>query len=115
MVLLVKGNVGQIWIYKSSDSNLYFVYQGQVVGVSASSWTAGSTYQITAKMGHENTLNGTNYLSISVNDDPYIWDFPCKFGLVTFLGGTYGGKLHPTPSSKALPYTVDLSLMVLME
>ena len=69
-------------LFKFSNNNLRFNVGGQIVDVDASTWTAGTTYNVVARWDIDNTLNGTNYLSLSVNDSH-----------------TYGVTTIPSPST----------------
>ena len=69
-------------LFKFSNNNLRFNVGGQIVDVDASTWTAGTTYNVIARWDIDNTLNGTNYLSLSVNDSH-----------------TYGVTTIPSPST----------------
>jgi len=58
-----------IMIYKDSDSQLkLWSGSGVKVATSVSTWTAGNTYLVTARWNRNNSLDGTNYASISVGD-----------------------------------------------
>jgi hypothetical protein len=57
-----------IKIAKKSDNRLYLNIGLQSVSADASTWTAGTTYYVVARWDTKNTLDGTNYLCISIND-----------------------------------------------
>ena len=61
---------GNFSIYKFSDSNLYLrvFTTGTPFSIDVSTWTAGTTYALAFRYDIENTLDGTNYLAISVDD-----------------------------------------------
>jgi len=58
------------YVAKEADNKLCIRWggSGQEVGVDVSSWTAGTTYCVIARYDTNNTLDGTNYLCISVDD-----------------------------------------------
>jgi len=62
-------NSRTIEIYKESTNNLIFHVGNQSITKDASGWITGSTYLIIARWDFKNTLDGTNYLSISVNNN----------------------------------------------
>ena len=56
-------------IYKYSDNTLRLAHGALLlVSLDISSWTAGNTYFIVARWDKKNTLDGTNYGSLSIND-----------------------------------------------
>lgn len=55
-------------IYKSGDGRLYFSRYTLSTSVDVSSWVAGSTYSVIVRWDNDLTIDGTNKLSISVND-----------------------------------------------
>ncbi|PIZ45500.1 hypothetical protein COY32_05230, partial [candidate division WWE3 bacterium CG_4_10_14_0_2_um_filter_41_14] len=65
----VNGATGTNYLYKAADSNLKFLINAQIAAtVNVSSWIAGTTYSVVVRWDSINTLDGTNYASISVND-----------------------------------------------
>lgn len=64
-----KGDWTTTAIYKETDNKLYFNFGwGYYQSVDVSNWTAGSTYLVTARWDKKNTLDGTNYISLSIGD-----------------------------------------------
>jgi hypothetical protein len=57
-----------IKIGKKADNKLYLTVGTQTASVDISAWVAGTTYNIVTRWDSKNTLDGTNYLCISVND-----------------------------------------------
>jgi hypothetical protein len=60
-----------IWaqIAKDSSNNLTFALNiANTVSVSAAAWTAGTAYHVVTRWDFKNTIDGTNYMCISVND-----------------------------------------------
>jgi hypothetical protein len=55
-------------ILKLNSNYIQVGIGAQVASQSTTSWTAGTTYCIVARWDLQNTLDGTNYLCISVND-----------------------------------------------
>ena len=55
-------------IYKHTDDKIYIAVGGQSVGVDVSAWAAGTTYFLVFRWDTNNPLDGTNYLSVSIND-----------------------------------------------
>ena len=60
--------IDQWTVWKSSSNNLVLTAQGTSISVSVSSWVAGTTYCVVARWDRKNPLDGTNYLSLSIND-----------------------------------------------
>ena len=60
----------RIAIAKDSTGNLRFYDRSQssILTVDVSSWIAGTTYLVVARWDADNTLNGSHYASISIND-----------------------------------------------
>lgn len=61
----------QMFVLKTSSNNLVFYLDDSPlnsVSVSTSAWTAGTTYCVVVRWSKVATLDGTNYLSLSVND-----------------------------------------------
>jgi hypothetical protein len=61
---------GGIQIEKTSSNALWITKSntGQGLTVGTSSWVAGTTYCVVCRWDSNNTLDGTNYMSISIND-----------------------------------------------
>ncbi|MFC1790241.1 DUF2341 domain-containing protein [Patescibacteria group bacterium] len=56
-------------LYKGTDDKLYWTQGwGNGVSVDISSWEAGTTYCVVARWDRNNTLDGTNYYSLSIDD-----------------------------------------------
>ena len=55
-------------VYKHSDNNLYLSVGGQSVNASAAAWTAGTTYFLVFRWDTKKSIDGTNYLCVSIND-----------------------------------------------
>jgi len=53
---------------KATNSNLELYLGGNVLSVSVSSWSAGTTYHIAISFDADNTIDGTNYARLSIND-----------------------------------------------
>jgi len=59
------------WSIRKTSSNVIAFYDGTGnlrASTSTSNWIAGNTYLVVVRWDLDNTLNGTNYASISVND-----------------------------------------------
>jgi hypothetical protein len=67
-LLSCAGSSYQFDIVKESNSILYCYFGNKIIGASVSSWVAGTTYCIVARWDSKNTLDGTNYICLSVND-----------------------------------------------
>ncbi|MHA2065288.1 MAG: DUF2341 domain-containing protein, partial [Candidatus Thorarchaeota archaeon] len=65
---IFKDSSSQIILQKNTSGNLWLQVGGQNIVVDVSSWTAGTTYHIVARWDVVNTLDGTNYLSLSIDD-----------------------------------------------
>jgi len=83
--ILNYGSVNDILMYKDTSNDLLLYVGSQVVAVDTSTWTAGTTYYVLCRWDVKNTLDGTNYMCVSVNDTH------------TFGGTTTPFK--PTPNS----------------
>lgn len=68
------------YIVKGTNNQLTFFYFQKQVSIDVSTWIAGSTYAVVARWDRDNTLDGTNYLALSVNDSHF-------FGGTSSLGG----------------------------
>ena len=55
-------------ISKTGTNYLRFAIDSQTVNVDISSWTTGTTYAVVIRWDTKNTLDGTNYACISIND-----------------------------------------------
>ena len=55
-------------IVKDIDNKLYMFLDGSYALVDVSGWTAGTTYCVVGRWDSKNTIDGTNYACISVND-----------------------------------------------
>lgn len=73
-------NAGRLRIVQST-ALLNWAFGGDSLNVDISGWTAGTTYHIVVRADSKNTLDGTNYMCISVNDSH-----------------TFGATSAPTPS-----------------
>ena len=80
------------WIYNSGNdgvvlqrlgSTIRFYVNNTTITTSVLSWTAGSTYNIVARWDYKNTIDGTNYVSLSIN------------GLTTYGGTVSPGNFSP--------------------
>ncbi|HAU98603.1 MAG TPA: hypothetical protein DCW55_00025 [Candidatus Pacebacteria bacterium] len=70
-------------VYKETDNYLYYNLGWNVfVKVDVSSWTAGSTYNVVIRWDRDVKLDGTNYLSMTVNDS------------ATFMTTSMGGSVY---------------------
>jgi hypothetical protein len=56
------------YIRKTVANNLELTVGGNTVSVSAAAWTAGTIYNLCFRWDSKNTLDGTNYGCISIND-----------------------------------------------
>jgi hypothetical protein len=56
-------------LYKRTDGKLVLYDYGDQVLTDLSSWTAGTTYLVTLRWDKSNSLNGINYISVTINDD----------------------------------------------
>ena len=103
--ILRSGNC--ISIGKSTLNALFLnVYLGgawREAEVDVSGWTAGTTYSVAARWNGQNTLDGTNYLCISVDD------------VHTFGGATAGNSVVPAPDIYVGGYTDSRSANALIE
>ncbi|PIZ45888.1 hypothetical protein COY32_04510, partial [candidate division WWE3 bacterium CG_4_10_14_0_2_um_filter_41_14] len=71
--------------YKETDNYLYWQHGwGQEVKVDVSSWVAGATYSVVIRWDRNNAIQGSNYMSISVND------------AITYGGGSAGSPYNGT-------------------
>ena len=60
---------GATWAVQKNSTNLRFVAaSGVALTSSISGWTAGTTYCVVIRWDTKNTLDGTNYICISLND-----------------------------------------------
>ncbi len=59
---------GSVGLNKAANNNLTFSINYSSVSVSASNWVAGTTYAVVCRWDTKNSLDGTNYMSISVDD-----------------------------------------------
>jgi hypothetical protein len=67
-VILDAGFVGNLYLFKETIPDIiYFYVGGQQYAASVAGWTAGTTYYMCASWDTRNTINGTNYLRLSVN------------------------------------------------
>ncbi len=57
-----------IGLYKYSDNKLYWQLGVRFYGTDVSAWTAGTTYHVVARWDTKNTLDGTNYLCVTIDD-----------------------------------------------
>jgi uncharacterized LabA/DUF88 family protein len=56
-------------LYKNTSNNLVFsTASGVSISKDISAWVAGTTYAVVVRWDNQNTLDGTNYLSITVDD-----------------------------------------------
>jgi len=56
-------------VFKHTDNKLYFRGNWDLTyGIDISNWTAGTTYNVVARWDVRNKIDGTNYISLSVND-----------------------------------------------
>jgi hypothetical protein len=55
-------------LYKDTNNNLYAMIGNRSMGTSISTWTAGTTYNLVLRWDTDNTLDGTNYISISIDN-----------------------------------------------
>lgn len=69
-IILDTGWGGYFTVFKGASGILAVDRSGQagVVSTSVSSWQAGQTYSVVVRWDTKNTLGGTNYASISVDD-----------------------------------------------
>ena len=73
---------GWLRVYKNTSNDLVASLGSGTATVSIASWTAGSTYLVTIRWDSRNTLNGSDYISIGINDSH-----------------TFGGNMPGNPSS----------------
>ena len=93
---------GTMQLSKGSDNNLNLYTAGGTLlaSTSVSSWTAGTMYQVTARWDTDNSLDGTNYGSISINDSH---TFGRTSSFTSTTGSTnYAGSYGATNPSNAL-------------
>jgi len=57
---------GSFYLRKETNNTLLFRIGGNI-SVDVSSWTAGTTYHVIGRWDYKNTLDGTNYASLSIN------------------------------------------------
>jgi hypothetical protein len=62
-----EGN-GAFYCEKKADNKLHFRMNMISGGTDISAWVAGTTYQVTLRWDCKNTIDGTNYMCISIND-----------------------------------------------
>lgn len=95
---ILDGGYATQGIWKGSNGRLYFGrtnghFSGEYnltgmewVSTDISSWVAGSTYQVVARWDADNTIDGTNYSGISVNDvHTYSFSSPLTIGNTSSL------------------------------
>ncbi len=62
-------------LYKGVDNKLYFSANWNLTyGVDVSSWQAGETHSVVVRWDGDNTLDGINYISISIDGTNYYGD-----------------------------------------
>jgi hypothetical protein len=61
---------GYMFLIKNASNQFCFYMNGGGSGMctSISSWTAGTTYSVVTRWDFDNTLDGTNYASVTIND-----------------------------------------------
>lgn len=62
------GSFDDVVIRKSTLNNLQVLLGGNNVNADISTWTAGTIYFVVVRWDGKNTLDGTNYICISIND-----------------------------------------------
>jgi len=67
-ILIDGGTFEQLQVYKTDASWLYLWMGGQFTRAWAGGWTAGTRYFVVCRWDSRNTLDGTNYACISIND-----------------------------------------------
>ncbi len=87
----------RVALSKGSDNNLVFTVGTKVVAVSVAGWTAGTTYCIVCSWDSRLTLDGTNYLRLSINDVHTFGGItaPVVTAPATVYVGNYGGASSP--------------------
>lgn len=55
-------------IQKFTNGKLFFFVGGRQISVDVSAWEAGTTYNVVVRWDTKNTLDGTNFLCISIDD-----------------------------------------------
>ncbi|HNS94886.1 MAG TPA: DNRLRE domain-containing protein [Candidatus Woesebacteria bacterium] len=67
-LIAAPGSTYNFHLVKETNSYLYFYLANRSFAVDVASWTAGTTYQIVLRWDTQNTLDGTNYGAVSIND-----------------------------------------------
>lgn len=62
------GGSSDLILEKTASNNLTLLMGGESLGVDISAWNAGTTYFVVVRWDTKNTLDGTNYLCVSVDD-----------------------------------------------
>jgi hypothetical protein len=89
----------KFYVYKTTGSILTFEAGGILgsAGVDISGWTAGTTYHVVVRWDSKNTLDGTNYGCITVNDSHTFVDSTTSTlsALSLVYIGSNNGTQHP--------------------
>ncbi len=85
---VLRSNQDTFRLLKLNTDTLYLEISGQTLTADVSGWTAGTTYQVAIRWDTQNTLDGTNYLCISIDDAH------------SFGGASAPGVITPGPTNE---------------
>jgi hypothetical protein len=94
-------------LWKDNNNNFYFqVPDGDLysIGVPANEIYAGNKYLITVRWDYKNTLDGTNYISLSINDTHYFSDSSASLTIdpdstIRIGSGSAGSGVSSSPAN----------------